>query len=161
VKPLYAYKCNRRGWQAVATSIRDILIGYDLMPLRGLPETKRRLLEKGALHRIEFVPSPTGKYFALFHKGRIVRESLGYAGFPDQVKWQAIRHALMYLSDVLDKNLQGDELKEYCLLCWSIRPDWRKSKWRKRVMAMLPVLERLGYGLKRVELCVVEKAVSA
>ncbi len=72
---------NGKPMALVAISKRDLLIGYDLLPLRGLDKTEQVLTEKGMLPtkvKVE-VACEDFDYYAFTLRGELIPEALGYS----------------------------------------------------------------------------------
>lgn len=131
--------------QAVDLTMRDLLIGYDLMPLIGLPAMKKRLEAKGQFRRMRVVPRRTGRYVALYRRGRIEAEFLSFDGVPPTEEGRAAVSACGYLPD----DVGGSEARR--LFMWWDLPRERRSQLRRRREAQA-LLKGLGYTLERFDL---------
>lgn len=136
MKSLVAYKRGNGKWGGLGRSMKDLLIGYDMIYLIGLQKMKRRLAERGTFHRVTVVASGNGDGFTLFDDRGPVLDFVTWQGGLSALQSAAARSAMIYLRD----DPKASKL-------WACR-NWT----RKRTQKAIRILASHGLRIQRAQL---------
>jgi len=145
-RTMVAYRRDGK-WQSIDRTLKSLLIGYDMMPLIGLPAMKERLQSKGEFVRVTIEPvSRGGDSFCLFRKNAPVLGFLEWGGLPSK-RESAARSACGFLRDTFKDD---EETWKTLERCWFSLNEYKPG-------SAAAALKKLGYTVRRIALVPVAK----